>query len=134
MDSLRAVRIFFANRTTDGPQRLGSNCSDDKMKGNYPSNTSETSEDSLEAGSVNFGKLKKPGFGRRVSQYARGRKTSFAVWSSAQPGSVWATIILAFLGIVVILYVYPPVHMSLATCKEDMADTQQCSICSVDIL
>lgn len=103
MNSLRGVKAFFVNSTADRPQRLGSNCSGDKMEGAYPSNTSETSEDTLEAGFVKIRENKEPGYGRRFSEYARGRKTSFADWSSAQPRSVWATIVSAFLGTVVIL-------------------------------
>lgn len=98
MNSLRAVKLFFVTRPPKGHI--------DKLDGSGFSNNSGISEDSLEAGFGESKKSKKPGLGRRFAEYARERKTSIADWSSAQPRSVWASIISAILGIVTILCVF----------------------------
>ena len=117
MNSLRAVKTIFVSRTPVGPQPLGSNGYGDKVDEDYASNNSETSGDNLEAGFVKPRKFRKPGLGRRFADYAHGRKTSITDWSAAQPRSVWASIISAALGSVIILYVHPPALQMLATHK-----------------
>lgn len=98
MNSLRAVKLFFVTRSPKG--RI------DKLDGNGSLNISETSEDSLEAGFGESKKFRKPGLDRSIAEYARERKTSLADWSSAQPRSVWASIISAITGLVIILFVF----------------------------
>lgn len=115
MNSLRAIKNFFVNRVR--PQRLGSNGYGGKVDEDYASNNSETSGDNLEAGFVKPRNFKKPGLGRRFAEYARGRKTSITDWSSAQPRSVWLSIISAVIGSVIILYVDYQVLQFLATIK-----------------
>ena len=117
MNSLRAVKTFFVNRTPIGPQRLGSDGYGDKVEEDYVSNNSETSGDNLESGFVKPRKFKKPGLGRRFAEYARGRKTSITDWSSAQPRSVWLCIVSAVIGSVIILYVDYQVLQFLATIR-----------------
>lgn len=134
MNSLQAVKIFFVNRIPGGPQRLGSNGYGDNIEGNYSSSTSEASGDNIEAGFGKSEQVKRPGLGRRITEYARRRKTSFADWSSAQPRNVWASIISAVLGIVVILYVYILFSCRWRHANKQLADTRQCSNCFVDIL
>lgn len=101
MTSLQATKDFFFNRTAIGRQRLGSD--DNKVEGNYHSDVSDTSRDNLEGAFSSLDKIKKPGWVRRIIEYGRRRKTTFADWSSAQPRSVWASVILAVLATVVIL-------------------------------
>ena len=95
MRSLRAAKLFFVTRSPKG--HIG------KLNGSGSLN--KTSEDSLENGFGESKMFKKPSLGRRFAQYARERKTFVADWSSAQPRSVWAGIISAMLGVVIILFV-----------------------------
>ena len=105
MNDIRAVNVFFVDKAIGGRQRLGSAGFGDKIAGNSSFTNNDTSSDKLEAGFVKIGKLKKPGLGRRFTDYTYRQKTSFVHWSCSQPRSVWASFSAA-LGIVIILYVY----------------------------
>ena len=107
MDGLRAVRVFIVNATPGRRQRLGSDGFDDKLAGTYPSTTSETSSDNLEAGFVKIGQLQKPSLDRRLMEYAHRRTTNIVDWSCSQSRSFWACTISGGLAIVVILYAHP---------------------------
>lgn len=114
MTNIQTAKKLLVSKTPNGRQRLGSN--GDKVEENYRSDMSDTSGDNMEAGFFKTGTIRKPGFGRRLIEYARRRRTAFADWSSAQPRSVWTSIILAILGAIVILYVFT-VLSSLSTRK-----------------
>ncbi len=108
MENLRAVKIFFINSISNDREGLGSNGFSDKMEKQNYSTASDTSSESLETGFAKTGE--KPGLCRRLTEYARGRKASFVAWSFSQSRSVWASIILAFSGTIIILCVDPPVY------------------------
>ena len=118
MNSLRAVKVYLVHGTPGRRQRLGFDGFGDKEADNYSSGSSEASSDSLEAGFGKRAKTQKPGLGRRLKGYGLRQKTTFVDWSYSQSRSFWASLVSALLGIVVILYVFSSVLLSLTTMNE----------------
>lgn len=123
MNGIRAVKVFFVDKAIGGRQRLGFAGFGDKIAEKSSFTNNDTSSDKLEAGFVKIGELKKPGLGRRFTDYTCRQKTSFVHWSCSQPRSVWASIISAALGTIIILYVYAPILSTLTKCNKRMANT-----------
>ena len=89
----------------------------DREEGISSSSDTDTSGEDLEAGFSETKKGTESGLATRFTEYARGRRKSFADWRCAQPRSTWAMILSAVVGTLVILYVYALVVLLLAACQ-----------------
>ena len=110
--------MFFVSKNSSEPLRPASINYVDREEGISSSSSSssdtDTSGEDLEASYSRAKKGTESGLATRFTEYARGRRKSFADWKRAQPRSTWAMILLAVIGTLVILYVSALVVLLLA--------------------
>lgn len=109
--------MFFVSKSSSEPLRPASIGYVNRVEGISSSNDSHTSGEDLDGNTSEAKKGTKSGLATKFTEYARGRSKSFADWRCAQPRSTWATILLAVVGTLLILYVYTLVVSLLAACQ-----------------
>ena len=109
--------MFFVSKSSSERLRPAAISYVDKEEGISSPNDTDTSGEDFEVGFSRTKEGTESGLATRFTEYARGRRKSFADWRCAQPPSTWAMILLAVVGTLVILYVYALVVSLLAACQ-----------------